>query len=419
MSIILSVKRLVVRLCLALSLLFTYSPYLLADNTVEEDCQWIISQPNIDYGAVSRDQIKQLPSGDGELQSRQVVVKLMCSQEIDPVIKIQDLFGSHPSEFQYGQKGELQVSLVSFRVDGQSTTAMVIRHQVDHVTALLKPNDEIRPQSAIRGKRVEMVLNITPKVSATEVTQPMVLTQSGQFSLNVAAFSPSTVRVSSELRAIACIPSVSNNGTVDYHTLHANDLANNAVTVLPAYTLNFTLSCDAATNIAIRARSNRPQSTTNAGSENEIGSALAKTEVLSAGLGKNLPMGLPNVTQAFVAGLGTSNGQKLGGYLLNMPFTQMRLDGQAVTVKYWTPTLPNKATSWNKETDLKGNGGSLFTNTASYFSFSTDTNSVTPMPFKQLNGLLIIQAYITQKQNLNLSSPVHLNGSSTIELYYY
>lgn len=397
----------------------TYSHYLYADEMIEKDCQWIISQPNINYGAVSRDQIKQLPSGDGELQSRQLVAKLLCPQEIDPVIKIQDLFGSHPSAFQYGQKGELQVSLVSFRVDGQSTATTVVRHQVNQTTALLKPDDEIRPQSASKGKHIEIVLNITPKVSATEVTYPMALTQSGQFSLNVAAFSPSTVRVSSELRAIACIPSVSNNGTVDYHTLHANDLANDGVTILPVQTLNFTLSCDAATNIAIRARSNRPQSTTNAGSENEIGSALAKTEVLSAGLGMNLPMGLPNVTQAFVVGLGTSNGQKLGGYLLNMPFTQMRLDGQPVTVKYWTPTLPNQATSWNKETDLQGNGGSLFTNTASYFSFSTDTNSIVPMPFKQLNGLLIIQAYITQKQNLNLSSPVYLNGSSTIELYYY
>lgn len=130
-------------------------------------------------------------------------------------------------------------------------------------------------------------------------------------------------------------------------------------------------------------------------------------------------MGLPNVTQAFVAGLGINNGQKLGGYMLNLPFTQVRLDGQSATVKYWTPMLPTETTNWNKETELQANGGSLFTGTASYFSFGTDTSSVVPKPFKRLEGILIIQAYITQKHDLDLTSPLHLDGSSTIELYYY
>lgn len=418
MPIILRLKKSVIGFCFALNV-FAYSPYLHAESTEENDCQLMISQSNIDYGAVSRDQIKRLSSGDGELQSRQIVAKLMCSQEIEPVLKIQDILGGNLTEFQYGQKGILQVSLADYRIDGQSTTATVVRHQVNQSTTLLKPNDEIHPQAAVRGKNIELVLNVTPKVAATEVTNPMALTQLGQFSLNFAALPPSPVVVSSELRAIACIPSVSNNGIVDYHTLHSNDLSESSVTVLPAQTLNFTLSCDAATNVAVRARSNRLQSTPNAESENEIGSARAKSEVLSAGFGKNLPMGLPNVTQAFVAGLGTSNGQKLGGYLLNLPFTQVRLDGQVVTAKYWTPTLPAETTNWNKETDLQGNGGSLFTGTASYFSFGIDTSSAVPTPFKQLEGLLIIQAYITQKQDLDLTSPLHLDGSSTIELYYY
>lgn len=418
MSIMRWTKTSVIRLCFTLSC-FVYSHYLYAESAEEKDCQLAVSQSLIDYGNVSRDQIKQLPNGEGELLSRQVVVKLMCSQEIEPVLKIQDPIGGSSTSFQYGQQGGLQVSLADYRVDGQSTIATVVRNQVNQPTTLLKPGDEIRPQTAVTGKNVELVLNLTPKIAASEITNPTALTQSGQLSLSFATLPPSLVMVSSELRAIACIPSVSNNGTVDYHTIHSNDLSDNTVTVLPAQALNFTLSCDAATNVAVRARSNRLQSTPNAESENEIGSARAKAEVLSAGFGKNLPMGLPNVTQAFVAGLGINNGQKLGGYMLNLPFTQVRLDGQSATVKYWTPMLPTETTNWNKETELQGNGGSLFTGTASYFSFGTDTSSVVPKPFKRLEGLLIIQAYITQKHDLDLTSPLHLDGSSTIELYYY
>lgn len=256
-------------------------------------------------------------------------------------------------------------------------------------------------------------------MTPSDITSPNLLEQSGQLSLFFAQLPPSNILVTSSLRAIACTPVVSNSGKVDYNIIQASELSDNAITVLPARTLNLTIACDATTNVAIRARSNRPHSTSNATNENEIGSSLVSSDAILAGLGKNLPLGLPDLTQAFVAGLGNTENQKIGGYILNLPFTLIRLDGKTVKAKYWTQTEPSVSTLWNHETDLKANGGSLFTGTASYFSFGTDVSSVIPSPFKYFEGILVIQAYIVGKKDLNLTLPLHLDGSSTIELYYY
>lgn len=400
-------------------ILLIFPGFLYASNELENDCQFIISQPNINYGVLSRDNMKHVSSGEVELISRNVTARIICKNDINPIIKIQDFFGENTKKFKYGKDGTLQISLTDYKLDGLSTKPTIFRNNVTQSSQLLNPDDEIKPQTNTLAKNIELTLSITPKISESELTNPSAVSQLGQFSLNIKSLPASTIFVSSELQAIACIPSVSNNGIVDYYTINSNSLSSNNVTVLPARILNFTISCDAATNIAIRARSNRLSTTTDAGNENSIGSAQANSILISAGLGKNLPLGLPNITQAFVAGLGISNGQKIGGYLLNLPFTQIQLDGKTAVAKYWTPTLPNNSNSWTKETDLRANGGSLFTGTASYFSFSSDLNSTVPLPFKQLEGALIIQAYITNKNNLDLTSPVYLDGSSTIELFYY
>lgn len=68
--------------------LFIYSNNILAEGDISNDCQLVISQPNLAYELLSRDQIRQLPSGQGELPSRQVVAKLICPQNVEPIIKI-------------------------------------------------------------------------------------------------------------------------------------------------------------------------------------------------------------------------------------------------------------------------------------------------------------------------------------------
>ncbi len=68
---------------------------------------------------------------------------------------------------------------------------------------------------------------------------------------------------------------------------------------------------------------------------------------------ENLPLGLPNVTQAFVVGLGGNENKKIGGYMLNLPFTHIRLDGKDAKAKYWTPTRPNMQRCGIKKLNLK------------------------------------------------------------------
>ncbi|EMI5491513.1 DUF1120 domain-containing protein [Providencia stuartii] len=418
MPLKLAFKRQYVLLFLGVNI-FIYSSNVLSENEIKNDCQLVTSQVNVDYGQISRDQIKQLSNGQGELPSRQVVAKLICPQNVEPIIKIQDVTGIDNSDFKYGQAGILQVTLNDFRVDGISTPATIVRNNTYQSLPLLKSGDEIRPKSAVVGKNTELVFNITPRVASSDITNPSLLEQSGQLSLFFAQLPSSNVLITSGLKAIACTPVVSNAGQIDYSTIHLGELSNNKITVLPARTLNLTIACDASTNVAIRARSNRPHSTPNATNENEIGSSIVSSDAMLAGLGKNLPLGLTDITQAFVVGLGNVNNQKIGGYILNLPFTQTKLDGKAAKARYWTQTEPSASTYWNKETDLKGHGGSLIMGSAPYISFGSDVNSASPSPFRHFEGILIIQAYITHKMDLDLTSPLHLDGSSTIELYYY
>lgn len=237
------------------------------------------------------------------------------------------------------------------------------------------------------------------------------------------ALSAETVNISviGTISAASCNPSASGGGIVDYGTIKPDNLNETGPTVLEVKTVAFTVQCDAPANVALRAYSNRGGTTTNAGAENSVGSAQASPELLALGLGQNLPYDLPNITKVMVAGLGKANetNTNIGGYMLNMPFPLIEIDGEEVQAKYWTNTLPSQNTSWGKNTALQDQGDSLFSQMAGYFSYSKDSELASPEPFKELTGTLLVQAYITDKSNLDLSSPVNLDGSSTIELYYF
>lgn len=158
---------------------------------------------------------------------------------------------------------------------------------------------------------------------------------------------------------------------------------------------------------------------TNAGAENSVGSAVASSDLKSAGLGLNQPFDLPNVTTSMVAGLGTANNSNIGGYMLNLPFTLVNIDGEVAQAKFWTNTVPNQLTKWGKNKTVQAQGDTLFSQSAGYFSYSSNPDDDTPQAFQNLSGTLVVQGYITDKANLDLSSPINLNGSSTIELYYF
>ena len=221
----------------------------------------------------------------------------------------------------------------------------------------------------------------------------------------------------------ACVPLAAGGGVIDYGFISPSQLAETGPTVLEAKTLGFSIACSADINVAVRGVSNRPSTTTDIKSnEGPTGGAVVTDELIAAGLGKNLPLGLPDITIPTVSGLGkSSNGQNIGGYTLTLPFTTVSLNGEPAAAKFYTisSASPTAATEWQRNTSIAKNGDALVSDSSAYYSYSTQKDDVRPEPFKELTGTLVIQAYVTDKSNLDLSQPVNMDGSTTIELYYF
>lgn len=231
------------------------------------------------------------------------------------------------------------------------------------------------------------------------------------------------ISVIGTISSASCTPSAGGGGVVDYGFIKPDMLADTGPTVLGVKTIGFTVSCDAPANVALRASSNRMGTVTNTtGPESQVGSGLANAALVAAGLGKNQPYGQATVSTPTVVGLGkASNGSNIGGYMMNLPPALVTLDGVAATNKYYTYAVPTQTTKWNKESSsiVTNNGHTLFTVDNAFFGYGTDSAATSPTPFVELAGTLVIQGYITDKANLDLSAPINLNGSTMIELYYF
>ncbi|EPL9571621.1 DUF1120 domain-containing protein [Providencia rettgeri] len=230
------------------------------------------------------------------------------------------------------------------------------------------------------------------------------------------------ISVVGTISSASCTPSAGGGGVVDYGFIKPEALAAKGPTVLSVKTIGFTISCDASANVALRASSNRMGTATDiSGPESQVGSALADSALVKAGLGAKQPYGQATVGTPTVVGLGASNGKNIGGYMMNLPPSLVTLDGVAATDKFWTFAAPTRATKWNKQSSsvVTNNGHTIFTVDNAFFGYGTDSEATSPTPFTELAGTLVIQAYITDKANLDLGAPVNLDGSSTIELYYF
>lgn len=239
-------------------------------------------------------------------------------------------------------------------------------------------------------------------------------------SLSAAATDSVDISVIGTISPTSCVPSASGGGIVDYGHILPENLSDTGPTVLPAKTVSFNINCDAPTNVALRANSNRLGTTTDAGAENITGSAKANSTLISAGLGSNLPLGLPNVISPSAAGLGTANGSNIGGYMINLPVTQISLDGTAAAARYYSLQAPTATSSWSKiSTGITSDGDTLLPANTAYFGYSSNADDLVPQKFQELSGSIVVQGYITDKANLALNQPINLDGSTTIELYYY
>lgn len=202
------------------------------------------------------------------------------------------------------------------------------------------------------------------------------------------------MRVTGAVTPIACKPTLSDNGVVDFGDIHTNVLKNDEVSLLQPKNINLTIDCTAPAKIAVLATNARPGTTL---AQTEEGSAGTAKPVISTGMGNG----------GGVAGLGLDGDKKIGAYGLTIQNTT--LDGtRAASLR-----SNDKLTWTNTYSD------SYFNESGNYKYISWYTTDLTaPAAFKNMTTTIRVTAYINKASELDLTKPIKLDGQTNFEMFY-
>lgn len=206
------------------------------------------------------------------------------------------------------------------------------------------------------------------------------------------------VRVIGTITPSACTPVLSGGGTVDYGAINPETLSADDYTVLAEKQLDFAITCDAPTKVALKAINGRPDSLAGATENGNSGAGQAPAGVdlfESSGVG--------------VVGLGLDGAAKVGGYAVRATVGTITADDENIDSIEST----GNATSWTAATL-----GNLYSFNAVRNVSWAASGTTTPIAFENLSGKLGVQAYINKTSELDLTKPVSLDGLTTIELVY-
>lgn len=194
------------------------------------------------------------------------------------------------------------------------------------------------------------------------------------------------MQVVSVITPAACTPMLSGGGVADYGTIPASSLKPGAVTPLPAKSLSFSINCDAAAKVSVRAIDNRTSSVI-------VG-------IIAAGSGDG------NLNDSFNFGLGTAAGKSIGGYAIVFQPASYTGDYQQTQLLYST----DSGTTWQPSTT-----GYVAKNRR--FAWGAPGSSYVSS-LRTISGTVTVQPYINKPEHLSLSQEILLDGSATLELSY-
>lgn len=182
------------------------------------------------------------------------------------------------------------------------------------------------------------------------------------------------------LSPTACTPLLSSNGLIDYGKISQADLNLDRGTRLPIRYLDVTVDCNGNSRFALRMRDNRD--------------------------------GTANVNSEIFYGLGLDkSGNKIGLYFLSFDPTQT----QAIPLAevYGTESTTG-GLAWRS-----ANSNPIDIGARSYLGFTDQAGGTAgPAAIKFLNSRVKVETVIAAKQNLDLSSEIDMDGSSTLEVIY-
>jgi type 1 fimbria pilin len=200
--------------------------------------------------------------------------------------------------------------------------------------------------------------------------------------LSPLAMADSTVELTVKglITPVACTPTLSAGGLVDFGKISQQDLNLTTGTRLPAKSLNLSVDCNGPVRYALRMRDNRD------------GTAHVNSEIYYG-------MGLDN------------SGNKIGVYSVSFDPKQ--------TVADTLPGLYGTESTTGGVAWRTSNRNPIDIGARSLLGF-TDLEGSTagPSAIQTLTSTLTLEAVINAKQNLDLSTDIPLDGSGTLEVVY-
>lgn len=353
-----------------------------------EECQLNVSEPLVDFGVMSR-----LAQNDSAAQrllgERRLSVIVNCPQAEDLSLFYRAL-ATDPQRLQFTEHGSYAIEVGNAVLDGRSVELGLLpadgQAPVTNGNVLeWRPGHGIAPveQGAVlMGKTLSLQLTLRAwaDLAATQVRDATTWETTGTlYGAKHGRYRELTLRA--HFAPIACLPTLSDHGVVDYGTLYAKDLSATNETPLPTRSLRLSVTCDAPARFALRMFDNRD------------GSATGGTDETAYGLDLD------------------ASRNKIGRFYLTVDPAEFSADT-------W-PTL--------YRTDSTSNGVAWSSSTARQIPMAansllgfTDKTGVTtgPVAIQALTGTVRIKTYLAPMQSLDLREVVLINGSGTLEIVY-
>ena len=201
------------------------------------------------------------------------------------------------------------------------------------------------------------------------------------------------IKVSGEFMPAACNLTLSGGGTVDYGAIKAETIAKDDFTMLDVKTLDLSITCEAATKLALHTTDMR-----------------ADSVVLPTGKS----WGNGDSVGAKALGLGKESDKNIGGWAMWMAGDTIKADGNPVTgiILNGTPSATNNR--WS----IPSNKHTWLTPTGTYYRSWAAPGTDTPIALTTLTGTLSVQVGINKGSELDLTKAVHLDGMATLQVFY-
>lgn len=198
------------------------------------------------------------------------------------------------------------------------------------------------------------------------------------------------INLSGVISPAACTVDITGGSTIDYGSIPVHRLQSDKETILEKKSTGLTIMCDAPTRVAFRSMDNRS------------GTTFTPSTWLTL-----LETSVSPTKDNGLLGLGVdSSVNPIGGWMV-------ALNNISTDTADTVHSIQN-----NRFGGLWGSVGMVYlTSSDSLISFALP-DEWTPATFRTLNGTLDIQAVLAPALTLNLSQPVRLDGSVTVEIIY-